>query len=123
MVSAAVRQILATLWTDRCTIITHEAVTDPETFLTDFADATLYEDLPCKLSFESIAAAAGDEAASVAQSVKLFLSPDVTVPAGSKVVVTRPNGTERSFTYKRSGEPAIYSNHQEIDLELFKGWA
>ena len=55
--------------------------------------------------------------------VKLFLSPDVKVPAGCKIIVTRPNDVERTFTYSRSGEPGVFSNHQEIMLEPFRGWA
>ncbi len=36
---------------------------------------------------------------------------------------TRPNDVERTFTYSRSGEPGVFSNHQEIMLEPFRGWA
>lgn len=62
----------------------------------------------------------GDEFPVVAQAVKLFLSPELTVPPGSKVVVRR---SDREFTYTRSGEPGVFSNHQEILLTEFKGWA
>ena len=65
----------------------------------------------------------GDEVATAQQVVKLFLSPDVKVPAGCKIIVTRPNDVERTFTYSRSGEPGVFSNHQEIMLEPFRGWA
>ena len=83
----------------------------------------LLQDQPCKLSFETLTATNGDELPIVAQSVKLFLSPDVLVPAGCKIVVTRPNSLERTFTFSKSGEAGVFTNHQEINLTLWKGYA
>jgi len=54
------------------------------------------------------------------QSVKLFISPGVVIKEGSKITVSR-EGME--FVYASSGVPALYPTHQEIMLELFKGWA
>ena len=54
------------------------------------------------------------------QIVKLIISPDVNINPGSKIIVTN-NG--KITEYKNSGVPATYSNHQEIMLELFDGWA
>ncbi len=122
MVSGAARAALARLWTDRCTIFVRREVTDRQTHLTDFEEVPLAEDVPCKLSFQTISAAGGDEVASVQQVTKLFLSPDLEVPAGCKIIVTRPNETERTLTYTRSGEAAVFTNHQEIMLELFRRW-
>ena len=56
----------------------------------------------------------------MAQSVTLYIDPSVDIPEGSKITVTQ-NGVTRD--YERSGRPAVYSCHQEIPLELFKGWA
>ena len=50
------------------------------------------------------------------QTIKLFISPLVNVPAGSKITVTQNNQIQ---VYKASGQPAVYTNHQEIELELF----
>ena len=123
MVNKAVRTALERLWQDRCSIFIREEVTDPTTHLTDFEEKPLLQDQPCKLSFETLTSTNGDEVATAQQVVKLFLSPDVKVPAGCKIVVTRPNDMERTFTYARSGEPGVFSNHQEIMLEPFRGWA
>ena len=54
--------------------------------------------------------------APVAQKIKLFLPPDVIVPAGSRIVV-------RGRAYAGSGIPAGYDTHQEILLTAFQGWA
>ena len=121
MVSAQ-RKALEKLWKDRCTIIQRVEVTDPDTMLTDFEEKPPLQDQPCKLSFETLTSAEGDPVATVSQVVKLFLSPDVVVPAGCKVIVTRPNDLERVFTFSSSGVPGVFSNHQEIPLKLFRGW-
>ncbi|MEE0198580.1 MAG: hypothetical protein UEJ46_07505 [Eggerthellaceae bacterium] len=119
----AQRKALERLWKDRCTVYHRVKVTDPKTKLTDFDEKPLLQDQPCKLSFETLNSTDGDHVATVAQSVKLFISPDVEIPAGCKIVVTRFNDLERTFTYSRSGEPGIFTNHQEIMLEPFKGYA
>ncbi len=119
----AQRKALERLWKDRCTVYHRVKVTDPKTKLTDFEEKPLLQDQPCKLSFETLNSTDGDHVATVAQSVKLFISPDVEIPAGCKIVVTRFNDLERTFTYSRSGEPGIFTNHQEIMLEPFKGYA
>ena len=119
----AQRKALERLWKDRCTVYHRVKVTDPKTKLTDFEEKPLLQDQPCKLSFETLNSTDGDHVATVAQSVKLFISPDVEIPAGCKIVVTRFNDLERTFTYSRSGEPGIFTNHQEIMLEPFKGSA
>ena len=119
----AQRKALERLWKDRCTVYHRVKVTDPKTKLTDFEEKPLLQDQPCKLSFETLNSTDGDHVATVAQSVKLFISPDVEIPAGCKIIVTRFNDLERTFTYSRSGEPGIFTNHQEIMLEPFKGYA
>lgn len=76
------RKALERLWKDRCSIFVKEKVTDPTTHLTDFEEKPLLQDQPCKLSFETLTSSSGDPVAAVAQTVKLFLSPDVEIPAG-----------------------------------------
>ena len=116
MVSAH-RKALERLWQDRCDIYGQREVTNPVTCLTDFVEAPLFLDQPCRLSFGTSPPAGGGPLPAVEQSIKLFLSPETEVPAGSRVVVTRP-GLERSFFYFRSGEAQVYSDHQEIRLVM-----
>lgn len=117
------RKALERLWKDRCSVFVKEEVTDPTTHLTDFEEKPLLQDQPCKLSFETLTSTGGDSVATVTQNVKLFLSPDVNIPAGCKIVVKRLNDLEREFTYSKSGEAGVFTNHQEIQLVLFKGYA
>ncbi|HBF5085043.1 TPA: hypothetical protein KQH08_003853, partial [Clostridioides difficile] len=71
------------------------------------------ENQPCKLSYKNIVSATEGKLAKLEQTIKLFISPDIEIKAGSKLII---NDKE----YVRSGESAIYPNHQEIILELFK---
>lgn len=115
-----VADVLKTMWTDTCTVTQRAKVVDATTKLTTWSESDLFSNEPCKLSFESYGSATGAPVATVGQGVKLFLDSSKTVPAGSKVTVTRGNNT---FVYKSSGEPAVFHNHQEINLELFQKWA
>lgn len=78
------------------------------------------EPVPCRLSFSSAPAAGEGAAAAVSQTVKLFLPPDIDIPAGSRIEVEREGQT---LYYIRSGEPARYPGHQEVNLEIWRRWA
>lgn len=120
MVSAQ-EQAMRRLWKGVCDVVVKEKQKDPDTKQTMNVEKVIAAGVPCRLSFETIAAAGENEnAAQLAQSVKLFLGKEVQVPAGSKLVVTQ-NGVTTS--YKQSGPPAIYSCHQELRLELAERWA
>ena len=104
-----------------CTIYEYRDVTDEKTKLSSEEEVAVIEDQPCKLSFEKLNSVVQTETAAVqAQGVKLFLAPEIAVGSNSKIVVTQ-NGITNE--YSASGIPAVYSTHQEITLELFRGWA
>lgn len=111
-----VRNALSSLWTDRCAVYVRAEKID-ESGLTDFTETLLVEDQPCKLSFGTLTQASGDPVATAGQVVKLFLTPDIEIPAGSRIVVTRNGGLNRVFEYVSSGEPGVFHDHQEIFLE------
>ncbi len=104
-----------------CTIYEYRDVTDEKTKLSSEEEVAVIEDQPCKLSFEKLNSAIQTETAATAvQGIKLFLAPEIVVKSNSKIVVTQ-NGITNE--YSASGVPAVYSTHQEIPLELFRGWA
>jgi hypothetical protein len=79
------------------------------------------ENQPCKLSFKTLAATSQTEsAANITQQTKLFISPDISINAGSKITVTQDGVTT---DYTCSGVPAVYPTHQEVILELFEDFA
>lgn len=116
-----VRRTLEASYQGLCTIVEYHDVTDPKTKLSKEKEVVITENQPCKLSFRKLAAAVQTEtAAAVSQSVTLFLAPEIPVKSNSKIIVVQNDRTEE---YSASGKPAVYSTHQEIPLELFRGWS
>lgn len=115
------RTALESLWKGTCTIAIKQEVKNLINKRTEFTEANVYLNQPCKLSFARITSTSeNNDAALVIQGAKLFIAPEINISAGSKITVIQ-NG--KTGVYQQSGEPAIYSNHQEVPLELFKGWA
>lgn len=103
-----------------CTIYEYHKVRDEKTKLSNEQEVAVIENQPCKLSVEKLNAAVQTETAAVqAQGVKLFLAPEIIIKSNSKIVVTQNGVTDE---YSESDKPAIYPTHQEIILELFRGW-
>lgn len=117
----AARRAQEAMYEGQCTIVGYCTVKDERTKLSEEREAIIAEGLPCRLSFEKLDAASRTSTVTgVSQGVRLFLAPEVQVDSGSKIIVTQ-NGV--TGEYSASGEPAIYPTHQEIPLELFRGWA
>ena len=114
------RKAIESLYTDVCTITEHKKI-KKENLSTGFQDVVVLENQPCRVSFKTVnSASQGDVAATIVQIVKVFLAPEIQVKPGSKITITRNNVVTE---YKCSGQPALYDTHQEVVLELFKGWA
>ncbi|HBF1530018.1 TPA: hypothetical protein LTV88_001016 [Clostridioides difficile] len=107
------RKAIEMLYRDKCTIVEYQPVKDPVTKRTNNKEVIVLENQPCKISYKNITSATDGKVAKLEQTIKLFISPDIEIKAGSKLII---NDKE----YVRSGESAIYPNHQEIILELFK---
>ena len=109
---------LSILWTGRCTIYEFQDKTDPETFQTTQQEVAVLENEPCRLSYNHEQATnIRSGAAVVSQSITLFIRPDLVINPGSVIEITQNGVTER---YKGSGQPAVYSNHQEIVLQIYE---
>ena len=126
MVEQTVRKALAMLWRDRMRVIVRMP-SQRENGSTGFQDVVLMENIPCKLSnFKAVNSANepvtdNGVAATIRQYAKVFLAPEVDVPAGSRLDVTRADG--RVEQYRCSSPPAMFAHHQEIYLEVFDRWA
>lgn len=115
------REAIESLYDGLCTITEHKKV-KKEDKSTTFEEVVVLSEQPCRLSFQTINSTSQTEtgASALTQIVKVFLAPDIQVKPGSKLTITQNNTTAE---YKSSGEPAYYTTHQEIVLELFKGWS
>ncbi len=110
---------LKSLWIGKCTIYEFQDITDPLTFQSTQTQVATVTDEPCRLSYNKEQATnISSGAAVISQSITLFIRPDLEVKAGSVIEVTQHGKTVK---YKGSGQPAIYTNHQEIVLELYEG--
>ena len=110
------------LYRDSCTIYEYRDVTDEKSKLTRKEETAVLKDIACRLSFELLyGVEQTDTGAEAAQRVKLFIAPEVKIPAGCRIAVTLSGGDKLSFGL--SGAPAIYPTHQEIRLEPFKRWS
>lgn len=115
------RAAVEAVYGGRCSVYGMQPVKDPLTKVTRMEEILVQQDICCHLSYAGAAPVADSEmVAVVSQTVKLFLAPEIVVPPGSRIVVTQQ---ERTGSYSQSGKPAVYASHQEILLELWKGYA
>jgi hypothetical protein len=115
------RKAIESLYDSTCTVIEYPQLKDPVTKKTANQEVTVHQDKACRLSYSGNKSTDQTESAnSLTQVIKVFIAPELDVKAGSKFVIT---GRGQSVEYKNSGVPAVYDTHQEIVLELFKGWA
>ena len=112
---------IQSLWDGRATITVREGVLDERTGRTEPVERVTASELPCRISFATVKSTEPDEEATrVAQTVMLYIDPSVVIPEGSKITVTQNQVTA---DYERSGKAAVYTDHQEVPLELWEGWA
>lgn len=113
---------IKSLWRGKCTVtVRNNDTTDENTGRVVVGEVDTYTDEPCRISFDTVNATQPESnAANIVQSITLFIDRAVVIPEGSKITVTQNGATA---VYEKSGKPAVYSTHQEIPLEIFKGWA
>lgn len=115
------REALEAVYDGVCTVYEKQPVFDPVTKVTAVREVEVLAEEPCHLSFSNAGPSSGSEnAAEVSQVIKLFLAPEKEIRPGSRIMVTQQGRTEN---YSRSGKAAVYAGHQEITLELFRGYA
>lgn len=118
------RRIAETQYEDTCTVTEQTPQRNETNKRTELVETQTLINQPCKLTFKETTLVASKESnttSSVVQEILLFISPDVSIKPGSKIEITRKNGTVE--VYKNSGKPQVYDTHQEIVLEILKGWA
>lgn len=107
------RTAVERLYTGRCNVINYREV-DDEYGTTTHKSITVAENQPCRLSYNnSPNGTQTDRTDNITQTIKLFISPDINIRAGSDITVVQ-NGVEAEFV--ASGIPKKYSSHQEIEL-------
>ncbi len=106
------RKAIETTYTDTCTVSAFGKAT--EHGMTRNKPAVLYEGTPCALSQKTNRyTKQTDTVNHIIYDAKLFIAPELEIPAGCEVTVTR---YKRVFKYVSAGEPFVYATHQEIML-------
>ncbi|MGN9164961.1 ABC transporter ATP-binding protein [Tissierellaceae bacterium HCP3S3_D8] len=111
------RKAIESLYKGTCDIYEYRKYTDPETeeTITELDPEPVYKNIPCKLSKKTITTSNQTEIANTIQySPVLFIAPEIKVKPGSKIIVTQHSVTRE---FEQSGEPFVYTNHQEIVLQ------
>ena len=115
---AMVNNPLSILWVGKCTIYEYQEVKDPETWQTRHELRAVVTDEPCRLSHSRESTVDVNSGAPfVTQSIVLFIRPDISIKEGSVIEVTQHGVTNK---YKRASKPAVYTNHQELALDLYE---
>lgn len=115
------QQAVEKLYADLCTIKNFSSETNKTTGITESTEKIIAENILCRLDYtRSPPTDQTEAAASITQTVRLFLSPEIKVKEGSAIEV-KHNGSY--FYYKSAGKPILYESHQEIELEASEEWA
>jgi hypothetical protein len=114
------RQPIMSLMTGTCDVQEYQSVKDQDTHVTKQQLVTVYSGQPCKLSYSKNPATAEGDAPGSLLTVRLLLPSELAIRAGAVITVTQAGKTR---TFKAASEPAVYTNHQEVELESAKDYA
>ena len=115
------REAVESMYDGRCTVTEMQSVKNPPTGVIKQTPVVVLTGQPCRLSHKSAETTTVATGVAVQnRTIKLFISPDIEIKPGSKITVTQ-NGL--TADYKRSGLPAVYESHQEINLIIFDSYA
>jgi len=104
---------ILSLMTGICDVQEYQSVKDQKTHVTKSKLVTVYTGQPCKLSYIKNPATAEGDAPGALLTVRLILPSELAIKAGSVITVTQAGKTR---TFKAASEPAVYTNHQEVEL-------
>ena len=113
------RKLIESQYDSLCDVIEYKSVKGEDN-ITRKKEVKVIESQKCRISFSKTNITNQSGAAEQSIVVKLFISPDITINPGSKLVIKK--GTHEE-TYSNSGIPARYETHQEIMLKNFERWA
>lgn len=117
---AIAKKFVESLYIDTCDVYEFQHVTDELTGITSQQEVLVHENVPCKLSFNRFPQTGDGVGGSLSFLAKIFMSPDLEIKEGSKIVVVK-NG--KTYILANSGVPRMGINHQEINVGTWDKWA
>lgn len=110
----AYRKALEKLYTHKASVYERKMAYNSENFTHEEQDMLVYENIPCRISFDSKDTAKENLVTDSLETVTMFTEPDIEIKESS-LVAARVNG--KTFRFKYSSPPAIYPTHREYRLE------
>ncbi|CAH1202970.1 hypothetical protein PAECIP111891_02180 [Paenibacillus allorhizoplanae] len=111
---AAERAAIEMTYEGRCTVTELQLVKDPVTKVTGQQRVIALLDEPCAVSQTALRGVTStDTDNTIDYDAKLFISPDVSIRAGSEINVIQDG---MDIRFQQVGKPFRYTTHQEIML-------
>lgn len=115
------RKAQALMYTGQMTVeVLDTDAADEKTGISKHLRKTILEDIPCRISYQTIDQNEQADWAGIVQEVVLYCDPALTIPEGSRIAVVQ---NDVRSDYQISGKPAVFRSHQEIPLKIFKEYA
>lgn len=117
-VVAAYRKAIESLYTGLLTAVIRETSRDPITKVSGLKEKTVYEDIPCRLSFSNAKNLEEGKVMVNENQMTLFTGPEVDIKTNSKITV-KQNGYTYTLT---NANKKSYASHNEYSCEEFVRW-
>lgn len=117
-VVAAYRKAIESLYTGAFTAVVRETSRDPSTKVSGLKEKTVYEDIPCRLSFSNAQVLKEDKVMADENQMTLFTGPEIDIRANSKITV-KQNGYTYTIT---NANKKSYASHNEYSCTEFLRW-
>lgn len=119
-IAMVARKEFEKMYDSKCDIYKNKEITKANMSI-GYEEVKVYENEPCRVSSSSkTPSSPTDNMSNISMNIKLFISPNIKVMPGSRIVVT---SKKEQLAFKSSGIPAVYDTHQEIVLESFEEYA
>lgn len=116
MVIKGLENAVKMLYNGKCCVY-RTSMAEDESGISKAAVEKIYENVMCRLSYESGASAKETETLTTAeQRIKLFVSAEYIIKSGDIIDVEQNGRKER---YKACGRIRLYGGHQEAELEIY----
>lgn len=117
-VVAAYRKSIESLYTGVFTAVARETSRDSVTKVSGLREKTVYEDIPCRLSFSNAQVLKEDKVMADENQMTLFTGPEIDIRANSKITV-KQNGYTYTIT---NANKKSYASHNEYSCTEFLRW-
>ena len=117
-VVAAYRKAIESLYTGLLIAVIRETSRNPSTKVSGLREKTVYQDIPCRLSFSNAQVLKEDKVMADENQMTLFTSPEIDIKANSKITV-KQNGYTYIIT---NANKKSYASHNEYFCTEFLRW-